>query len=197
MENLQSEYTKLESSLVVTKKVNDKLLEQIESLERQVNSNAQYSRRECIEVAGIPKNVSDGDLEQKVCDVFSSIGLDIKPDDIEACHRLRNERTIVKFLNRKKCMKILTNKKLLKDVKNEDLGFDDEVKLYVNESLCPNYRFIFWRCRILHQQNKIFSYFTTNGTIKIRVSENSNVKVITHINDLKKLFPGESFEQAK
>ena len=62
VEQLQSDYTKLESTLMVTKNVNDKLLERIEDLERQVNSNAQYSRRECLEIAGIPSSVENNDL---------------------------------------------------------------------------------------------------------------------------------------
>ena len=35
----------------------------------------------------------------------------------------------------------------------------------------------------------IFGYWVSNGSIKIRISERSPVKVISHIVDLEKLFP--------
>ena len=66
--------------------------------------NAQYSRRECLEVVGISPSVNIKDLEVKVGTVFNRIGVAVKPDDIEACHRLHNDKkTIVKFSKRKVC----------------------------------------------------------------------------------------------
>ena len=44
------------------------------------------------EVVGIPSSVSIKDLEGKVHTVFNRIGAAVKPDDIEACHRLDNDK---------------------------------------------------------------------------------------------------------
>ena len=38
-------------------------------LQRQYWSNAQYSRRETLEISGIPENIDDGELEGKVLTV--------------------------------------------------------------------------------------------------------------------------------
>ena len=44
------------------------------------------------EVVGIPSSVNVKDLESKVHTVFNRIGVAVKPDDIEACHRLDNDK---------------------------------------------------------------------------------------------------------
>ena len=68
---------KIEAELSVTKQVNDLLLTRVTNLERQCWENAQYSRRECLEIVGIPSNVSNQNLENKVIEVFSKVGCNI------------------------------------------------------------------------------------------------------------------------
>ena len=58
------------------------------SMERQCWANAQYSRRECLELVGVPCSVSDGDLERKVLKIFEKVGCPIEGNNIEACHRI-------------------------------------------------------------------------------------------------------------
>ena len=58
----------------------------IVDMERQCWANAQYSRRECLEVVGIHRDVSNEDLESKVLEVFNKVGCEIPSRDIEACH---------------------------------------------------------------------------------------------------------------
>ena len=55
-------------------------------LESEPNSWEQYGRRNNIEISGIPDNVSDQILEEKVVDIINKISVGVK--DIEACHRV-------------------------------------------------------------------------------------------------------------
>ena len=87
---LKENYKKLGSDISVSKTVSSLLTEQMNYIERQCWSNAQYSRRKCLEVVGIPSSVSIKDLEGKVCTVFYRIGVAVKPDDIKACRSLYN-----------------------------------------------------------------------------------------------------------
>ena len=102
---LKENYKKLESDISVCKTVSSLLTEQMNNVERQCWANAQYSRRECLEVVGIPSSANIKDLEGKVCTVFNRIGVAVKPDDVEACHRLYNDKKQllnfqnVKFVN--------------------------------------------------------------------------------------------------
>ena len=59
-------FVKLESEINIVKKVNKLLNKKVIDIERQCWENAQCSRRECLEVAGIPRDVSDENLESKV-----------------------------------------------------------------------------------------------------------------------------------
>ena len=76
-------------------------------METQCWANAQCSRREYLEVVGITSRVNVKDFESKVRIVFNRIGVALKPDEIEACYRLyNNKEMIVKFLKRKLCQQV-------------------------------------------------------------------------------------------
>ena len=59
---------------------------------RQCWTNAQYSRRECLELVGVPRSVSDGDLEEKFLKIFEKVSCPIEGNDIEACHRISKKK---------------------------------------------------------------------------------------------------------
>ena len=68
-------------------------------LERQCGANAQYSRRECLEIVGIPHSKDDISVEEKVIQVFEKVGCNI--DWSLSSITKRNDRVIVKFSRRK------------------------------------------------------------------------------------------------
>ena len=86
---LRKSYNKLESDLAITKAVNELLRNQIITLERQCWRNTQYSRRETLEISGIPENTDDGELEGKVLTVLSKLHVNINPANVETCHWLK------------------------------------------------------------------------------------------------------------
>ena len=49
-------------------------------------NDAQYSRRDTIEVIGIPSSIRDQDLEDKVSNIFGEIGVNVNERDMQACH---------------------------------------------------------------------------------------------------------------
>ena len=71
--NLNDKFSQLESENVVIKKANSLLAKRLVDMERQCWANAQYSRRECIEVVGIPNSINNNELEDKVLIVFQKI----------------------------------------------------------------------------------------------------------------------------
>ena len=66
VKDLLGYFKKLEADLAVTKNLNSKLMERVVQTEKQCWANAQYSRRDTIEVVGIPSFIRDQDLEGKV-----------------------------------------------------------------------------------------------------------------------------------
>ena len=173
------------------KNVNNLLLTRLSTLERQCWANGQYSRRECLDVVGIPHKVSGEVLEQNVLNIFGKLSCDISPDRIQACHRVgrTNDTVIVKFSRRRDCQHVWSVKKDLKKLTMEDLELPGNSKLFINRSLCPYYKMLWSKSKKLHSLSKIHSFFISGDTIKIRVNENSSPLSITHVDDFGKHFP--------
>ena len=162
----------------------------IERLERDGYRQQQYSRRECVELVGLPEEVSGGALEAKVVEAFKYAGVTVTSRDFHAIHRLCNKKVVIaKCVNRRDATAILRAKKKLREVDaagQKNLGVKG--KVYVNESLCPEYRRLYGICTALYRKKKLASSFTLNGAIKVCVEEDGEKKVIEHINDLKEMF---------
>ena len=57
------------------------------SLEKNQAKSEQFSRRDNIELSGIPNDIPEGNLEKIVIDICHDSGLKIEPKDIEGCYR--------------------------------------------------------------------------------------------------------------
>ena len=99
---LSDSFSKLESELSVTKQFNSLLSSRLANMERQCWANAQYSRRECIDIIGIPSEVKADNLEEKVVNIFEKLGCSIPPNRIEACHRVSKKSATVSQIFTKK-----------------------------------------------------------------------------------------------
>ena len=63
---------------------------------------AQYVCRETIEINAIPHSIPSADLDNKVCQALSLTGTTITPDDLQACHHMKNkQKVIIKFKDRR------------------------------------------------------------------------------------------------
>ena len=65
LDELKTKFRKLESDLHISMNVNDKLADKLVVLERKCYTNELYSRRECLEISGIPAELGDKDTEKK------------------------------------------------------------------------------------------------------------------------------------
>ncbi|CAH3158086.1 unnamed protein product [Pocillopora meandrina] len=130
------------------KSLKGKLLDttnQLKALKESFNELEQYSRRDCMEIRGIPK-ISSGtreDTNEIVVELGRKIGLDLKREDISTSHRLPSKRKangesylfiyppafIVKFTSRDVREKFYRARKVLKDITSQDLGFSMKVLL--------------------------------------------------------------------
>ena len=86
MRKFNENFSRLQSELSIAKRVNTELAKRIVTLERQCWVNAQYSRKECGEVDGIPRQVDDKHLEAKALSIFQKVGCTIAPEFIDDCH---------------------------------------------------------------------------------------------------------------
>ena len=62
------------------------------------------------------------------------------------------------------------------------------IKLYLNENLYPYYRILWWKNRALFTMGKIYSYFISNGSVKIRLQEKGPWITSTNTVDFERYF---------
>ena len=71
----------------------------------------------------------------------------------------------------------------------KQVDLPEGTQIFVNQSLCPYYKLLWSKNKKLRSLGKIHSFFISNGTIKIKLQENSNPEPITHSSDFDKFFP--------
>ena len=79
--------------LAVTKNCNCLLSERIAQLERNMFNNAQHHCRESLELNTVPISVSNEVPESSICKALSLTSHEFKPNDLQACHRLKKKYT--------------------------------------------------------------------------------------------------------
>ena len=135
--------------------------------------------------------MDDNSLEEKVIQVFEKVGCNIDSSNIEECHCItkRNDRVIVKFSRQKDCQQVLSVKKNLQKLKMEDIGLTGDNKVFINHSLCPYYRVLWSKSKVLLNMGKINRLMVLSGTVKVKISKISAPISITHADDFTKYFP--------
>ena len=176
------------SGLAITRNCNRLITERVVQLERNAVTNAQDHRRESVEVTPVLPSISDEELELNICEALSLTGHEIKPNDLQACHRLKKkELVIVKFKCRKLKQKVLVNWKNLRN-KSEDLRqLRFSGKLFILESMCHENHQLAYKCRQMKNAGKIHSTWFWNNVVNVKRSERSNPVKIFHIIDTEKL----------
>ena len=79
LSELRKNYNKLEADLKVSKSVTEAMKNHIIVLERKCWSNEQYSRRECLEISGIPSDTEACKLEETLLKISEKMNVDVAP----------------------------------------------------------------------------------------------------------------------
>ena len=187
---LKDNISKEEADIKTAKNINNLLSLRLVDLERQCWANAEYSRKECLEIVGFLRSVDDNSLAKKFVQVFEKVGCSIDSSNIEACHRItkRND-IIVKFCRRKSCQRLLSVKKNLQKLKIEDIGLTGDSKAFVSHSLCPYYRVLWLKSKVPLNMGKINRLIVSSGTVKVKIREIRVPISINHADDFTKYFP--------
>ena len=169
-------------------------------LETDLNKQDQYSRRKNLGIQGIPDNVLDDQLEEKIIEILNQINVKINTFDTEDCHRMGKSKktTIVRFVNRKNCKTVLEKKiSLIRKLDNEKLGSQSDARIFVSENLTPYNQHLAWKCRELKGAGKIHSCWSAKGVVKIRRTMNERPIAINHDTDIASLYPDFVFKVRK
>ena len=119
----------------------------LESVTRVNNDLEQYTRKECVEIRGIPvaATPSEEQTNNIVTNVGKLLGMDITQNDISVSHQMPQSQKhkgkpgppaiIVKFTRCDVKDNFYHARKQLKDLTTRDLGYSKKNKIYLAESL--------------------------------------------------------------
>ena len=147
----------------------EKLENRISELGSDLNKKDLYNRRNNTEIQGIPSDIGDDSLEDKVIEILAEVQIVATKSDIEDCHRLG---------------------------KNGSTCFANDTKIYVSENLTPYNQCLACKCRELKRAKKIHKVWSMKGAIKIRRSPNERAYSINNDHDIRYLFPDFIFKES-
>ena len=126
-------------------------------------------------------------LKEHVILIFEKLGVVMESMNIVACDRLgKSGSVVVKLLNRKDAQNVLKEKHELRSINiyDDDTDTNNKRKIFVNQSLFPNYMKLYGMENDSNNEGLIDSFWIANGTVKIRESSRSKPISITHESDL-------------
>ena len=151
---------------------NTRLRNLVGDLEDQVESQEQYSRRNCLRISGLTEQDGEdvGETTLKLFNQKMDVQPPIQPSDIDRIHRLGEKRddgrprgVIVKFsayTARNRVMKARRN------LNNRNIQPKDAI--YVNESLTLQRSKLLYKARMMKRQRRIEKVWTHDGSLVIK-----------------------------
>jgi len=156
-------------------------------LQVQLDEVQQYSRRDTLEICGIPVTPNDNP-KKLIVEMANLVDVKLEDDDISVAHRLPptkkvKDRIIVKFTRRETKDLIYNKRGKLKVKKTKDLptvraepessDISHKAQIHINESLTPYRKRLFGKILEFKRKNSYKYIWTMNGKILLRASDHS------------------------
>ena len=181
VKNLNDEKASIKADLLEAHK-------QLNIQEGLLDSAEQYSRRDCLEVRGVPKQGAEENTDEIVEAVGAFIGVPVDASDISVSHRLAeysaarvgDPAIIVKFVRRNVRERFYSARKNLRDKTTRDVGLTrvSEHNIYISESLTKKNRVLFNDCLKARKDLNFKFAWTQGGKIFMRKDDRSPAKHI-------------------
>ena len=175
----------------------------VAAIKNTLNDHEQYSRRDCLEIRGVPElpdTTSKPSTNMIVKEIGRLTGIEIKDADISTSHRLKENQSrneapaiIVKFISRDLRNKLYAAKKNLKNKSCRDLkGFERQrsQSLFISESLTKQNRELLNKCLQTKKKYYVKFVWTFNGRILMRQDTSHPAVTIVNERDLQKFTSG-------
>lgn len=199
-QRLSDDYDDFKQRLVSFEKLSKNLSDDVEEEKKTIHELSgrlakleQYSRRCHLELHGV-QELPNENVEEILIKTSTLLGVTIDSGSIEACHRLPGKegktRPIIAELISRKLRNSIIEKRNEKVIRNNNIlngTLVNAEKIYINESLSPFYKHLFWETKnICKQLNYKFCWFKSDK-ILAKKCEKSPIIRINNIADLLKL----------
>ena len=108
----------------------------------------------------------------KMWQIFQSLDYNVNKENVDAGHWLNKKESYLKVLL-KDYEKVLKAKNKLRKLDTTNLDLLERSKIFVSQSLCSYYRLLWSTSKKLYGTRRNFSWYVSNGSIKIKLWENS------------------------
>ncbi|KAK4885765.1 hypothetical protein RN001_002036 [Aquatica leii] len=153
-----------------------------------------YSRLNSVEIKGVPQ-IRNENILSVVNNVGRALNYEIKKEMVDACHRLRPDlhrpqepaSIILKFVSRIQKDEFLEARKIKRNFCTRDLDPACVISkpIYINQSLSPDTRKLYAKCREFKKSNNIKYLWIKNGNIMMRKTYNSQKYIINSVADFR------------
>ena len=153
---------------------------------------AQYLRRDCLEISGIPLS-EDYSTNDIVIAVGKAINVPVKQEDVSTSHLLPSynsdapPKIIVKFTRRDVRNVFYANRRQIFKIRTNalpDLGVTDQENIYISESLTPFKKKLFGEVNKVKKRLRWKHIWTQNGRIFVKETERTKPVYIDSYIDL-------------
>lgn len=163
-------------------------------IECAIDEVQQYSRRDCLEITGIPI-LPEENPKQLIKEIGTLIDVNVEDAHLAAAHRLPDtknvkHRLIVKFVHRDTRDEMYKKRRNLigKNISNlpsvqaaMGLAATSNNKIHINESLTGYRKQLFGRINDFKRKNNYKYLWTANGKIMLKAQDSSQTKsFVTH-----------------
>lgn len=171
---------------------NINLKEKVRVLGNRLGDAEQYSRRNTIEIQGVP-DIPNESVQDTVRKIGQALDIEINPEMIDACHRLpktpnQTHRTIIaKFVRRTDKDHFMERRRVKRNLSTRHANLPGDNTVYVNESLSPERRKLLAQARVIRREKNYAFIWVRQGIIKLRKNQGSDAIIINSEEDLAKL----------
>ena len=185
-DSIKAQCDDLNQKLIDLASVNEMLQDNVRALQEQYVDldNGQedirkYLRRDSLEIQGIPQSKTEN-TDQIIKEIGKLVNVSIDDCDISVSHRIPTKNKhipqpiIVRFSRRSVKERLIGNRNLLKNKRTTHLGFSEDNKIFINDSLTPRTRDLFHAVRSYQKSFSLKSCWTRNGKVYLQESEYSS-----------------------
>ena len=188
---LQQKVDLLQSKLTSIEEGKTKMEKAITDITLMHDDLEQYTRKFNLEIYGVPEEEEEN-VEESILSLARCIAVDLEPEDIDICHRLKKGNTlpkliIVRFANYYSRDKMYRNRRNLRKA-NIGRFLKGAEKIYINENLTARRSGLFKKVRDMKRQHEESKTWTLDGKIFVKPDPLRNTAVVIKTEeDLEKL----------
>ena len=168
---------------------------ELQETANQVNELEQYSRKQCVNVKGVPETQGENAAEL-VLQIASAAGVELSPSDVDVAHRVgrpregRHRAIIARFATVTARQRVYDKRRELRNataVTGSAVTTDALRQIYISDSLTKRNEETMYNARQMKKDGVIWAAWTDNGKMKIKMERNGATKIINSTEHLREL----------